>query len=161
MEDMVSRQMLREVMSEAPSDEWEDQATEDWENDPDAWKDPHYAAPRMVPLVDQFRDLYADQSLLEGLKGELGEASPEFVDLVKARWAQLVRDGDPSLPLTADSHELRALPEKDVAVTMDRMNEILRTVFDWMISQGKEPIPGWTQWLVQPGPQRMMDLLED
>jgi len=55
---------------------------------------------------------------------------------------------------------LRGMTKKDQAVTLDRANELMATVFDWMLSQGKAPIPGWTSWLGVL-PQHLEDLLED
>jgi hypothetical protein len=47
-----------------------------------------------------------------------------------------------------------------MAVSLDRMNEIMRSVFDWMISQGKQPVPGWTTWNVGLPPE-LEEWLED
>ena len=157
----VEYRQLQEVMSErAPDRDMDVQGALDWETDPEAWKEPHSAEPYMSSLVDNFEDLYDGKSLLEGLKAPVSEADPEFFDLVKAYWAQLKRDRSPLLPLTADADELRGMSKKDQAVTLDRANELMATVFDWMLSHGKAPIPGWTSWLGVL-PQHLEDLLED
>jgi hypothetical protein len=72
---------------------------------------------------------------------------------VKAYWAQLKRDRSPLLPVTADEEEFKALPMGDAAVTIARLDLILNTVFDWMISEGKTPIRGWSQWTSIVSPQ--------
>jgi hypothetical protein len=157
----VEYRQLQEVMSErAPEPEEDIEGALAWERDPEAWKEPHGAAPFMGSLVENFEDLYDEKSLLLGLKAPVSEADPEFFDLVKAYWAQLKRDRSPLLPLTADADELRRMSKKDQAVTLDRANELMATVFDWMLSQGKAPIPGWTSWLGVL-PQHLEDLLED
>lgn len=161
MSNPVEYWQLQEVMAERPTPpEDHIQASLDWETDPDAWKEPDAAPPAMKSLLDNFEDLYDEKSLVEGMRGPLATADPEFFDLVKAYWAQLKRDNSPLLPVTADANELHTLQPKDMAVTLDRMNEIMRTVFDWMISQGKMPVDGWTTWNVALPPQ-LEDLLED
>ncbi|MGY4544366.1 hypothetical protein ACVWY0_004310 [Arthrobacter sp. UYNi723] len=161
MSNPVEQWQLQEVMSErASAPETDIEAALNWEIDPEAWKEPHAAAPHMTSLVQNFEELYEGKSLLDGLKTPLSEADPEFLDLVKAYWAQMKRDHSPLLPLTADAHELHRLSAKDMAVSLDRMNEIMRTVFDWMISQGKQPVPGWTTWKVGLPPE-LEELLED
>lgn len=160
MSNPVEFWQLQEVMSEQAPDERTDFLTASWESDQEAWKNPHYAAPHMRTLVELFEDLYYGKSLLDGLKAPLSDADPEFLDLVKAYWAQLDRDRSPLLPLTADAHVLHRLAPKDMAENLDRINEIMRTVFDWMISQGKTPVPGWGTWNVGLPPE-LETLLED
>ena len=156
----MEQAQLREVMSErAPSPEEDVQVSLDWETDPDAWKEPLASPPYMSPLMDLFEDLYEEKSILDRLKAPVTEADPEFFDLVKAYWAQLERDDSPLLPLTADENEFRALSPRDAAVTIDRLDRILQTVFDWMISEGKSPIHGWTEWtsIVSPQAEQYLD----
>jgi hypothetical protein len=161
MSNPVEQWQLQEVMSErASAPETDTEAALNWESDPEAWKEPHAAAPHMTSLVQNFEELHEGKSLLDGLKSPLSEADPEFLDLVKAYWAQMKRDHSPLLPLTADAHELHRLSAKDMAVSLDRMNEIMRSVFDWMISQGKQPVPGWTTWNVGLPPE-LEEWLED
>jgi hypothetical protein len=149
----VEQMQLREVMSERAPDERTDVLTAAWENDPEAWQDPHYSAPYMRTLVENFEELYDGKSILDRLKSPVTDADPEFFDLVKAYWAQLKRDRSSLLPVTADEEEFKALPMGDAAVTIARLDLILNTVFDWMISQGKTPIPGWSQWTSIVSPQ--------
>jgi hypothetical protein len=154
MTNPVEYWQLQEVMSERPAPPEDDfQTTEDWEKDPDAWKDPDAVPSPTTSLLERFEELYLDESLLDGLKAPLSEASPEFFDLLKAHWSQLARDNSPELPLTADKDEYRQLSARDKALTAHRMNEAMRHVFDWMISQGKEPIQGWPQWRVEMPPE--------
>ena len=156
----MEQAQLREVMSERPfPPEGDVQASLAWETDPNAWKEPQASPPYMAPLVDLFEDLYDEKSILDRLKTPLTEADPEFFDLVKAYWAQLKRDNSPLLPLTADETEFMALTHKEGAITIDRLDRILETVFDWMISQGKSPIPGWTVWtsIVSPQAEQYLD----
>lgn len=161
MTNPVEYWQLQEVMAERPpAPETDVQADLAWETDPEAWKEPHCAAPYMSSLMENFEDLYDRRSLLEGLKAPVSEADPEYFDLVKAYWAQLKRDKSPLLPLTADVQELASMSRKDQAVSLDRTNELMAFVFDWMIEQGKEPIPGWRTWMGVL-PQELEDLLED
>ncbi|GAB2714172.1 hypothetical protein ACX801_17950 [Arthrobacter bambusae] len=161
MSNPVEYWQSQEVTSERPPAPEEDiQASLAWEADQEAWKEPQASPPFMTPLVDLFEDLYEEKSILDGLKAPVSNADPEFFDLVKAYWAQLNRDKSPLLPLTADAHQLRLMSKKDQAVTLDRTNELMAFVFDWMIAQGKEPIPGWTTWHGVL-PQELEDLLED
>lgn len=162
MTNPVEYWQLQEVNSERPAPPEDDfQAMEDWETDPDAWKEPDAVPSATSSLLDRFRDLYEEKSLLDGLKAPLNQASPEFFDLVKAYWAQLARDRSPELPLTADQDEYRQMSFGDKAATAHRMNDVMRHVFDWMISHGKEPIPGWTQWQKTGVPPEMEHLIEN
>lgn len=150
----MEQAQLREVMSERPTPPEDDiQASLDWETDPEAWKEPDAAPPAMRSLLDLFEDLYDEKSILDRLKTPIKDADPEFFDLVKAYWAQLSRDKSPLLPLTADENEFKALTHRDGAVTIDRLDRILETVFDWMISQGKSPVADWTEWISIVSPQ--------
>ncbi|WP_458112120.1 hypothetical protein M1D88_17985 [Arthrobacter sp. R1-13] len=116
-------------------------------NDLEEWQDPHYGAPYLITLVENFEQLHDGTPILDLLKSPVTEADPEFFDLVKAYWAQLYRDGSPLLPVTADEVEFKALSKRDAAVTIERLDLILNTVFDWMTSQGKSPIPGRSEWI--------------
>lgn len=150
----MEQAQLREVMSERPIPPEEDiQVSLAWETDPEAWKEPVASPPYMPPLVDLFEDLYEETSILDRLQAPIKDADPEFFILVKAYWAQLKRDNSPLLPLTADENEFRALTHKEGAVTIDRLDRILATVFDWMISQGKSPVADWTEWISIVSPQ--------
>jgi hypothetical protein len=130
----------------SPTADWVDEAIAVWDNDPEAWKEPLSAPPTQRSLSEQFRDLYMDRSVLEAFLPPLSQATEEFFDHVKALWVQMVRDRAPLLPSTADTAEFAALSLDEKIRTTDRMDRLMEKVFDYLMDEGRPPVPGWTQW---------------
>ena len=130
----------------SPTPDWVDDAITAWDNDPEAWKEPLAAAPTQRSLRDQFEDLYVDRSVLEFFRAPLSEATGEFFDLVKARWVQMARDRDPQMPRTADADEFKTLSLDERIRATDRLDRLMHSVFDYLASQGRTAVPGWTEW---------------
>ena len=152
MEQSIQRQMeLNELTQERGMGstllaELEDQEAAAFESDPEAWKNPHFAPAYYQTLLESFEERYDEMSLFEGTGKALENATEEFEDYSMALWEQMFRDKDPQVPSVVDLEEFRTLPLPERAVIVGNLDQLLKKVFDWMISDGKTPIPGLSQW---------------
>ncbi|GAB3253101.1 hypothetical protein [Arthrobacter pigmenti] len=161
-DDPVHEQQVRETMSEqpeSPNDFWAEEEIVLFENNRQGWKEPHEAPSHHLSLVETFDQMYTETSLLTTLRPPLSQGTDEFFDHVKALWAQRARERDPAQPPT-ELADIRALPDREKIEAMIYLDAVLATVFEWMRAQGRDPIPGLTDW-PQTIPENILDKLDD
>ncbi|MFC0248428.1 hypothetical protein ACFFIO_07930 [Citricoccus parietis] len=117
-----------------------------WETDRSVWQHPHEATPYGHSLVQTYQTAHPDGEvtvidLMLGLDQYQG-ASQDFEDylmgIVQSRAMQLA----PDRVEPAEAEALLTLPKRAQLRVFDQLTVLAEQVFDWMRSQGMDPVPG-------------------
>ncbi len=117
-----------------------------WEIDRTVWQHPHEQTPYGTTLVEAFEAAHPDGEvtvidLMLGLD-QYQEASQDFEDyliaMVQSRTMQLASNRVEPI----EAEELLRLPKRDQLRVLEKLTVLATEVFDWMRSQGMDPVPG-------------------
>ncbi|REE02304.1 hypothetical protein [Citricoccus muralis] len=117
-----------------------------WETDQSVWQHPHETTPYGPSLVETFEAAHPDGEvtvidLMLGLDQYQG-ASQDFEDhligIVQSRAMQLARDRVEPV----EAEKLLRLPQRAQLRVFEKLTVLAEQVFDWMRSQGMDPVPG-------------------
>ncbi|HRO31714.1 hypothetical protein [Citricoccus sp.] len=117
-----------------------------WEIDRTVWQHPHETTPYGTTLVEAFEAAHPDGEVtvidLMLSLDQYQRASEEFEDyligIVQSRGMQLAPDRVE--PVEAEA--LLKLPKRAQLRVFDQLTVLAGQVFDWMRSQGMDPVPG-------------------
>jgi hypothetical protein len=119
-----------------------------WEIDRTVWQRPHEQTPYGTSLVEAFETAHPDGEvtvidLMLGLDQYQG-ASQDFEDyliaMVQSRAMQLAPDRVEPI----EAEKLLRLPKRDQLRVFEKLTVLAEQVFDWMRSQGMDPVSGAT-----------------
>lgn len=124
---------------------------DEWENNPLVWQEPMAETPYGWTLIQEYERLYrqtATKTLVDVVmeRPEFQNATSQFrmylEAMVMAKETQLAPD---RLPVVEDQ-ELRQMSMASQLQVAKHLEWQTEMVFQWMIDQGMEPIPGTTTW---------------
>src|SRR5699024_7637708 len=138
---------------------------DEWENNPLVWQQPMAETPYGWTLSQEYDRLYRQTqttTLVDVVmeRPQFQQATKQFgmylEALVMTKQVQMAPD---RLPVVEDQ-ALRQLPMHQQLHVARKLEQQAKMVFQWMIDQGMEPIPGTTVW---PGlvSQTIVDHVED
>lgn len=140
--DEVEPRRLREQQMRAISEEH-------WESDTTVWQDPEAVNPfTLRTLSEEYEHRYPwDQQVPTVVDAILGlpafdPATEQYRTHLEAIVLSRLMQRHPSRAEPVEQAELVELPMPTQLAVMERTEALAREVFDWMSSQGMEPIPG-------------------
>jgi hypothetical protein len=119
-----------------------------WEIDRTVWQHPHEQTPFGTSLVEAFEAAHPDGEVtvvdLVLSLDQYQEASQDFEDyligIVQSRAMQLASNRVEPI----EAEELLRLPKRDQLRVLEKLTVLGTEVFDWMRSEGMDPVPGAT-----------------
>jgi hypothetical protein len=117
-----------------------------WEIDRTVWQHPHEQTPYGTSLVEAFEAAHPDGEVtvidlmlsLDQYQGASQDFEDYLIGMVQSRAMQLAPDRVEPI----EAEELLRLPKRDQLRLLEKLTVLGTEVFDWMRSQGMDPVPG-------------------
>jgi hypothetical protein len=140
---------------------WMDQ----WDNDPTVWQEPMAETPYPWTLSQKYDQEYrqTDTTTLVDVvmdRPMFQTASREFRSYLEAIVVAKQMQVAPDRLMVIEDQEFRQLPMTVQYQVAQQLQDLVQTVFDWMLEQGMDPIPGTRQCprlFTQDQAQRILD----